>query len=86
MWPRRSHTLSALTILTSIKCKFKWAQVEQDSFYEIKRIVARDTLLTCPNFNETFKIFTDISAFQLGAVIIQKGKHISFYSRKFTDA
>ena len=48
--------------------------------------MARDTLLTYPDFNETFKIHTDASAFQLGAVIIQKGKPIAFYSRKLTDA
>ena len=47
--------------------------------------MASDTLLTCPDFNETFKIHTDASAFQLGAVICQKGKPINFYSRKITD-
>ena len=61
-------------------------EVEQDTFDKIKRIVAHDTLLTYPDFNETFKIHTDASAFQLGAVIIQKGKTIAFYSRKLTDA
>ena len=45
-----------------------------------------DTLLTYPGFNETFKIHTDASAFQLGAVISQKGKTITFYSRKLTDS
>ena len=44
--------------------------MEQDAFDEIKRIVARDTLLTYPDFNEAFKIHTDASAFQLGAVMI----------------
>ena len=84
MWPRQSHTLEPLTKLTSIKRNFKWIQVKQDTFEEINRIVARDTLLTYPDFNETFKIHTDASAFQLGAVIIQKGKTIGFYSRKLT--
>ena len=32
-------------------------------------------------FNETFKIHTDDSAFQLGAVIRKKGKQIDFYGR-----
>ena len=76
MCPRRSHTLAPLTRLTSIKRKFKWAQAEQDDFKKIKRIVARDTLLTYLYFNETFKIHTDASAFQLGAVIIHKVKPI----------
>ena len=48
--------------------------------------MARDTLLTYPYFNETFKIYTDSSAFQLGAVIIQKGKPITFYSIKITGS
>ena len=69
----------------SIKWKFNWTQVEQDAFNEIKRIVARDTLLTYPDFNETFKINNDATTFQLGAVISHKGKSITFYSRKLTD-
>ena len=61
-------------------------QVKQDAFDKIKWIVARDNLLTYQYFNETFKIHTDASAFHLGAVIIQKGKPIAFYSRNNTDA
>ena len=57
---------------------------EKYTFVEIKRIVACDTLLTYPDFNETFKIHTDVSAFQLGAVIRHKGKPIASYSRKLT--
>ena len=85
MWPRQSHTLSPLTIIKSIHRKFKWKNVEQDAFNEIKWIVAHDTLLTYTDFNETFKIHTDASAVQLRAVIIQIGKPIAFYSRKLTD-
>ena len=40
-------------------------QVEQDDFDKIKRIVAHNTLSTYPDFNETFKIHNDASAFQL---------------------
>ena len=69
----------------SIKREFKWTQFEQDAFNKIERIVARDTLLTCTDFNETFKINTNASAFQLGAVIRQKVKPIAFCSRKLTD-
>ena len=44
--------------------------------------MACDNLLTYPDFNEMLKIHTNASAFQLGAVIIQKGTPITFYSRK----
>ena len=82
MW---SHTLAPLTRLTFITRKFKWTKVEQDDFGEIKRIVASDTLLTYPGFNEIFKIHTNASAFQLGAVVSQKSKPIALYTRKITD-
>ena len=45
------------------------------------RVVACDTLLAYPDFNEWFNIHADASEFQLGAVIIQKGKPIAFYGR-----
>ena len=41
----------------------------------------RDTLLIYMDFNENFKIYTDASDFKLGAVILQKGKPIAFYSK-----
>ena len=47
--------------------------------------MVRDTLLNYPDFNEGFKIQTNSSEFQLGTVIIEKGKTISIYSRKLTD-
>ena len=61
-------------------------QVKQDDFDKINWILARDSLLTDPELNETFKIYDNAIAFQLGAVISHKGKHIAFYSRKLIDA
>ena len=84
MWPRWSHMFGPLTKITPNKRNFKWTKIEQDAFDEIKRIVARYNLLTYPDFNETFKIHTDASDFQLEAVVIQKGKLVAFYSRKLT--
>jgi hypothetical protein len=42
-------------------------------------------LLTFPNFNEPFHIYTDASKYQLGAVIMQNDKPIAFYSRKLNS-
>ena len=86
MWPRRSHTLAPLTKLTSIKINSKWTEVEQDAFDKIKMIVSRDTLLTYPDFNGTFKVHINAREFQIGVIIIQKSKPIAFYSRKLTGS
>ena len=52
----------------------------------MKRILACDTLLAYPDFNEELKFYTDDSKFQLWDVIIRNGKPIIFYGRKITDA
>ena len=52
MWSRRSHMLASLPKLTSTKVKFKWNKIEQNSFDEIKWILARNNLLTYPDSNE----------------------------------
>ena len=85
MCPRRSHTLATLNIMMSNKSKFEWTKVEHDDLNKIKRTMARDNLSTYPDFNGTLNIHTYASAFQLGAVISQKFKPITFYGRKITD-
>ena len=52
MWSRRSHMLAPLTNIKSSKVKCKCTKMEQDYFDGIKRIVARDDLLSYPYFNE----------------------------------
>ena len=85
MWEWRSHTLFPLTKIMYIGVKLKWTKTKKYAFDEIKRIVARNTLLTYPDFNEEFKSHTNDSNFQLGAVINQKGKPVALYSRKLTE-
>ena len=78
--------IAPLTKLTSKNVKFKWTDVEQKAFDDIKRHVAREVLLSYPNFNEEFVIHADASQTQLGGIISQKGKPVAFYSRKLSDA
>ena len=82
MWPRMSHTLAPLTGLTYIKRKVKWTQVEKYAFDEIERIASHITLLTYMYFNETFKMYTNARAIQLGGVIGQKEKTYPFIQHK----
>ena len=43
-------------------------------------------MLAYPDYSKPFVIHTDASHYQLGAVISQDGKPITFYSRKLNDA
>ena len=86
MWRRRSHLLAPLSSLVSKKTKWKWTEECQRSFEEMKRVMSKETLLAFPDFEDTFHIYTDASDYQLGAVIMQKGKPLAFYSRKLNAA
>ena len=86
MWHRRSHVLAPLTALISKDAKFKWEDKHQKAFDEMKRVISQETLLSFPDFNDEFHIYTDASDTQLGAVIMQNGKPLAFYSRKMNSA
>ena len=44
MWYILSHMLQKLTDITPENVKFKWTDVEQNAFDELKGLLARDTL------------------------------------------
>ena len=86
MWKRRSHVLAPLTKLVGAEQKFVWGSEQQNAFEEMKRIMSQETLLTFPDFNKTFHVYTDASDYQMGSVIMQDGKPLAFYSRKLNSA
>jgi putative transposase len=82
----RSHLLAPLSVLVSPKAKFEWRKEHQEAFEKIKTLISKETILTFPNFNEPFHIYTDASKYQLGVVVImQNDKPIAFYSRKLNS-
>ena len=60
--------------------------IHQKAFEDIKKVMAKETIITYTNFNEVFEIHTDASDRQLGIVISQNGKPLAFYSRKLSGA
>ena len=86
LWRHRSELLAPLSCLTSINVPFKWTDIEQKAFEMIKQVVSQQVLLTYPNFNIPFHIYTDASKYQLGSVIMQENSPIAFYSRKLNPA
>ena len=54
MRSRQSHSIQTLTALMSDKATFKWTDVEQKMFEDIKNIVTHDTLLVISIFRWKF--------------------------------
>ena len=86
MWQHRSEILTPLSSLTLKQAKRNWGKEYKKAFDAIKKLVSREALLSYPNFNEPFEVYTDASKLHLGSVISQKGKPIAFYGRKLNPA
>jgi hypothetical protein len=70
----------------SKQAKWHWGPEPQKAFEELKRLISKETLLAFPDFTKPFHVYTDASNYQLGAVIMQEGKPLAFYSRKLNSA
>ena len=66
--------------------KLIWTKEFQQAFEVIKAIIAKDAFLRYPDHNKPFHIYTDASDLQLGAIIVQDGVPVVFYSKKLTGA
>jgi RNase H-like domain found in reverse transcriptase len=86
--PKRAHLLAPITALTKKTDKsFQWLPVHQKAFEETKALIAADVLMCYyPDHNLPFHVYNDASDKQLGAVIMQNGYPVAYYSRKLNSA
>ena len=59
MWANILHTLQPLTRLVSKEENFKWTDIEQKWFDEVKRKLAHNILLSYIYFNKLFELHMD---------------------------
>ncbi len=67
--------------------KFAWEEEQKTAFKLINKKVAETTMLMYPDPAKTFHAYPDTSSkFAMGAVLVQDGKVILTFSRKFNNA
>jgi hypothetical protein len=62
------------------KGTYTWQPQHEHAFQTLKKALTTATVLALPNFSEPFILETDISGSGLGAVLMQKGRAIAYYS------
>jgi hypothetical protein len=62
-----------------------WDEIHQGAFNHIKATIAKDVVLAYLDYSKVFKIYTDASNKQLGAIITQDNRPIVFFGRKLSD-
>ena len=86
MWKHRSHLLAPLSSMAGAKAKFDWTDQCRQAFEAIKRMVAKEVMLSFPDYSQPFQLYTDASDRQLGAVLKQGDKVLAFFSKKLNPA
>jgi hypothetical protein len=84
--PGQAALMEPITRLTKKDVKFAWEE-QETAFKLIKEKVAEAIMLTYPDPAKTFHVYPDTSSkFAMGAVLVQNGKVILTFSRKFNNA
>lgn len=65
--------------------KFIWNQEQQNNFDNIKKHLTTAPILELPNFDKVFEVEMDASMLGIGAVLIQEGRLLEFFSEKLSD-
>jgi hypothetical protein len=62
------------------KGNYNWLPSHEQAFQDLKVALTTAPVLALPNFSEPFVLETDASGTGLGAVLMQHGKAIAYYS------
>ncbi len=61
-----------------------WSSDHEQAFKNLKQAIAHDITLKFPDPTGTYEVYCDASLYGVGAILVQDGKPVAFYSKKFT--
>ena len=63
--------------------RFQWTNEVEDAFQLIKVHLTSTPILVLPDFANPFELHYDASKVGIGAVLIQHGRSVTYFSEKF---
>ena len=65
---------------------FHWDPKQEDAFVTLKERLKNSPILALPNFQKSFELECDASNIGIGAVLLQEGHPIAYFSEKLSGA
>ncbi|XP_068476613.1 uncharacterized protein [Phaseolus vulgaris] len=84
--PNFSSLASPLNELVKKDTKFCWGEKHEQAFQRLKAQLINASILALPNFAKTFELECDASGVGIGAVLLQGGHPIAYFSEKLHGA
>jgi hypothetical protein len=69
-----------MTALLANKVEFKWTQMCQEAFEELKEKLTTIPILILPDMHKPFSMYCDASFTDLGCVLMQEGRVVAYSS------
>ena len=67
------------------KYRFFLSKAAENAFHNLKQAMVQASVLMLPNFSKLFVVEADASGTSLGAILIQDGKPLAYYSKALSS-